>query len=119
MKFFNWQYASYNDQLRLTAILMLMQHHPKLIRELFDPKRPRLRAAPHTLKRNSFSHGEKLLIKIALDLWNESGQAKLVELMDTLDPSNFQALIQAFEFIRNPGPIPTELFLDEDAIQWS
>ena len=118
METLNWEYACASDRIRACVIMTLFKHHPQLIHEVFEDQRPRLKAAPATIKRSPRSHGEKVLIKLALDIWNDSGKSKVMEVIETLDHQNFEAFIQALSLRRNPSELKTNAFLNKNAIHW-
>jgi hypothetical protein len=64
---------------------------------LFSHKKPELRLTPEELLAESlgFSHGERILIQVALDLWSEQGKARLTDLLEVLDEDAFLRVIAA------------------------
>jgi len=46
------------------------------------------------------SDGEKVLIRIALDIWSGSGDAKVWELIETLDDYNFSNVLKGLAVLR-------------------
>lgn len=90
------------DEYRLVeAISLAVGRHDDLIDFLFDPARPRLRIASGQLirKSTSLSSGEQLLIRIALDIWNASGNVKIRELFNTLDQEDFENVLLALQYL--------------------
>jgi len=53
--------------------------------------------------RTLLSHGERLMALAAWDLWNGTGNVRIVDLVDTLDPRNLKTLAGALRAIAN-GP---------------
>jgi hypothetical protein len=68
----------------------IFRNHPKLLDFLFYPDRPELRDDAEILLRESgvFSTGEKILIRVALDLWTGEVEVKLWDIIQKLDQSN-------------------------------
>ena len=94
----HWKTASRDDKKRLTAISMILKNCPGLVDQIFDPNEPNLRTSPQALLRGR-SSGEKVLIGIALDLWNESVGVRVLEL-DALDLDNLQSVFSALNHLR-------------------
>ena len=69
---------------------------------LFDPEKPRLRKRAGILKEDAwgFSHGEQLMIRLALEFWSGSGHVFLWELIETLDDKNLERVLHAVVEIR-------------------
>ncbi len=93
---FQWKDADPDDLKRLNTIMIFMQKYPSLLTFLFFKTKPELNGSPETIKKRSccFSSGEQVLINIALDIWSNSGDAKINDLY-TLDPENFQNVVKA------------------------
>lgn len=96
-----WKHASQGDKRLFQAISILLKNYPHLVRVMFDPKKPELREGSETLRRKlgSLSSGESLLIRIGMDLWNESGDVKFTDL-DRLDTANLKNLMEAICYLR-------------------
>lgn len=90
------------DQYRYEAIRIIFTKHSNLLNFLFDPIKPELRVSPECLLNQSkgYSSGEKILIKTALDVWNESGDTRISELLNTLDDDNFSNVLLALSKLR-------------------
>ena len=69
---------------------------------LFSHKNPELRLPPEDLLAESvcFSHGERILIQVALDLWSEQGKTRLTDLIEVLDEEAFLRVIAALLHFR-------------------
>ena len=67
----------------------------------FDPDRPKVRQAPQELLANcrGYSSGEFVLIRIALDIWCGSGEAKLNQILATLDLDNLSNVLEALKIL--------------------
>lgn len=81
----------------LSRIKGLLQFHPHLFWCLFSPEsisQNELRASRNDILKG-LSSGEVVLVKIALDIWNESGHTEIVELLK-LDDRNRATFVNAF-----------------------
>ena len=96
-----WSNACEGDLRRAQAISVLMEKHPKLMNWLFREDRPELKCSPREMLRQAgaFSTGERILIRLALDLWSGEGEAKVLDL-DRLDPGNFKNALTAIQLMR-------------------
>ena len=98
----SWQNASSSELVFGQAVARVFRNHPNLLDFLFEPERPRLRCAPEDMLRQirGLSSSEQILIRIALDIWSGSGNAKLWQIMETLDDGNFANVLDALAFAR-------------------
>jgi hypothetical protein len=48
----------------------------------------------------TMSGGEKLLVRIAGDLWNAGGDVRLAEVVRRLDRANFRRVVEGFQLAR-------------------
>jgi hypothetical protein len=94
----NWKNACTGDLKRLAAIQLVLKNYPHLVDRLFHPTEPYLRTSPQGVSRG-LSSGERTLVGIATDLWNESFGAKVYDLAK-LDDSNFENVIAALRILR-------------------
>lgn len=92
-----WPNAGDSDLQRYEAISRVFMSHEYLLPFFFDTEQPRVRLAPEKMLRQAdgMSTGEFLLIKIALDIWSGSGNARVWELIENLDQQNFSFVLQA------------------------
>lgn len=97
-----WHRANRTERLQCDVIARVFRHHPHLIEFLFDPDEPCLRLPPLELLRaaRDLSHGEQTLIKVALDIWSGSGNAKVWQLIEILDERNFCAVLEALAYLK-------------------
>lgn len=97
-----WKHASPGDLKLLRLITFLLSRHPKLIPFLFRPDRAELQGPPPELiqEARAFSSGEQLLVRIALDLWSDSGNATLWELLKWLDPLSFDHTLFVLRYLK-------------------
>ena len=88
--------------IRSRAISILLANDPKLIDFVLNPSRNRLTASPQKLRRRirSFSNDQKILVQIALDLWDGCGGVKLAHVVYALDHSRLECFIMAIEVLR-------------------
>lgn len=104
---FAWETVSLSQAHLLTCIYKLVGGDEKLLRFIFDLRKPKLRLASEDLllEARAFSHGEQLLIQAGIDLWCGQGNLKLIEALETWDEANLTKFVQAichFSEIRNP-----------------
>ena len=92
----NWKNACKDDQQRLQAITLVLKNYPWLVDEIFNPLEPCLKISPQALVRGR-SSGERVLLRISLDIWNESGNFRLSEL-GCLDFNNLENIFAALRF---------------------
>jgi hypothetical protein len=78
-----WKDATRAEQIQFLAIEELFSTSPHLMDYLFDANSPKLKYPADDILQfcGSFSSGDRLLIKIALDIWCDSGSAKIYELI--------------------------------------
>jgi len=102
----HWTPSSHSETRLIEAVSIALSKHDDLMEFLFDPSRPQLRATPDQLVRESsgFSSGERLLIRIALDLWNASGEVKIGDLLKVLDQENFENVLVALQYLGADTP---------------
>jgi hypothetical protein len=102
----SWKNVCPDDQRRLRAIEKFLGRYPRLLSFAFHPEKPELRKAPKDLldQMGQMSRGEKTLIRVALDIWSDSGDATLSQIT-SLDPLN---LISVFAAIQHASGIPSE-----------
>ena len=92
-----WKTATKTDQRLLEIIGHMFCKHLYLLDFFFDPNEPRLRQLPEELLKESavMSSGEDLLVRVALDLWSGSGDARVWELIEILDGENFVYVLRS------------------------
>ncbi len=92
-----WKGASQSDRKRYAVIAGALERQPALLRLLFRADRPELSSPPEEISSHvgAFSSGEKILVRVALDIWSGSGDVLLMDLC-RLDPQNFRNAITAF-----------------------
>lgn len=87
---------------RIQAIHCLFASDERLLYFLFHHMKTELREKPEELliEARSFSSDEFMLIRAAIDIWCGQGNAKLSDLLSTLDDTNFLRLLIAMARIR-------------------
>lgn len=97
-----WTNASNNDLQAYEAISRVFFKYPYLLSNFFDEKKPKLKLPPEKMlmQIQNFSSGERVLIKVALDIWSGSGNATVWELIEVLDRENFFHVLNALVIIK-------------------
>lgn len=103
LSMFKWENACQTDIERLEIIACLLKKHPKLLHVLFDRNCPRLRLSLEEIKDMTgvLSSGEKVLIKMAMDIWDGHGGALFKEIYTVLDSVNFENTMDALKLLKN------------------
>ena len=98
----NWQGARRHERRMLEVLNLIFRNHPELLAFLFEPGQPRLRQAPEILlvEAGVYSSGEKVLLRVALDLWNGSGHAQLWDLIEGLDLASYRQVLVGLRHLR-------------------
>ncbi len=98
----HWQNATAMDLQRFAAISRLFTRHSKLLGFFFNIDKPELQWEPEEMLRigRGFSSGERLLLRVGLDIWNGSGSVKIEEILDVLDEDNFCKTLEALTILR-------------------
>lgn len=85
------------------AITHVLQHHDNLLRGLFDTCPPRLNGNARALLahyKRCLPNQEYILIRVALDIWDSSGNAKIGHILDQLDARSFLNVINGLVLAR-------------------
>lgn len=90
---------------RHRAISLLLANDPKLLDFILAPCRTRLTAPPEDLlvEAGCFSSGEQILVKAALDIWDDCGEVKLTDIIFRLDRLRLEAFLLAVESLGFPS----------------
>ncbi len=98
----NWIDAEENELQLLESIKFLLGNHRKLLHFLFHPSKPLLRSAPEVLLSEAgvFSSGEYLLVQIAIDFWDGTGNAKLADIYSILDRDIYIRVLKTIENLK-------------------
>jgi hypothetical protein len=94
--------SSDHENNRDLAMRMLLKQHPKLYDFLIHPdsKWPNDAADVLIERANIFSSGERILIKIGLDLCFNQSQSSLWNIVNRLDSTNFRNVLEALIYMR-------------------
>lgn len=94
-----WSRASRAERRLFLLIEQIFSNHPQLLEFFFDKSQPRIRFEPLDMIKEAgcFSSGEQVLIRVALDMWSCSGNAKVWQLLETLDHENFSNVLKALD----------------------
>jgi hypothetical protein len=97
-----WSNASIGDQKLFRILSTLYSGNEKLLFILLNPDHPQLQSSSSHIKKCSYelSSGERLLLRIGLDIWDGSGGIHFNELYETLDSQNFQNVILSLAALR-------------------
>lgn len=97
-----WEQATVRDCLLGEAISLVLLNHPNILEFLFDPIRAKLRKSPDELLQlsKSFSSGERILVRVALDIWNGSGNATVWQILESLDDHNLANVLNGLSFLQ-------------------
>ena len=91
----NWKRANRYEVRMQDTLNLIFGNHLQLLEFLFDKERPQLRLEPECLLSESgvFSSGEKILVRVGLDLWNGSGGVSLWDIVERLDVNNYRNVL--------------------------
>jgi hypothetical protein len=98
----NWKDTSQEEQRLKLVMEWIFRNHPQLLEFLFKSNIPYLRDEPEKLivEAGAFSSGEKVLIQVALDLWNGSGKALFWDVIHRLDTRNQNSVFVALQYLK-------------------
>lgn len=99
----SWKTATKGEQKRLAAISIILKKCPQIVDEMFKTYEPSLRSSPKALLKCR-SSGEKILMGVALDIWNAELVGVKVTDLDALDSENFDNVVAALKFLRTDRP---------------
>ncbi len=92
-----WKNSSDSDKLMYQVVATALRSQPRLLKFIFDPLVAKVNFTAQTLPQalSGLSHGENVLTRVALDLWNSSGDAKLGEILEVLGSKDQANLLDA------------------------
>jgi hypothetical protein len=98
----NWKRTNRYELRMQKTLNLIFRKHPALVDSIFDKERPRLRCEPERILMECgvFSSGEKILIRVALDLWNGSGGVSLWDVVERLDVDNYRNVLRGLLNLR-------------------
>jgi len=91
------QPGSLHELLLFSSIQTLFRSDERLLHFMFHHQNRQLRREPNVLlqEARALNPADRILIRVALDLWSESGNTRLADVIETLDYDNFIAFIRA------------------------
>lgn len=95
--------------LRLLGAAGLYHPDPRLDRGLWTEGGPTETTLDYVARGSPLSHGEHIVLEVAMDVWNGGGGAQVADLLATLDEKALRAVAVAL-LQRDGGVVP---FLDE------
>ena len=98
----DWQNANEEEQRLQSVFKLIFQNHSKLLDILFEPQIPRLKKEPKNIldEIGPLSKGEKVLIQVALDLWDGSGKVLFWDVVHYLDSRSQKAVFVGLEYLK-------------------
>ena len=107
----NWKTCSAEERRLADMMYLILNPYPNLEQFLFKTESPSLNQAPEELltQIGSFSSGEQILIRVALDLWSGEGGTHLLDVINRLDDRNFTNVMAAILYLRLPQLDPQAL----------
>jgi hypothetical protein len=106
-KMLDWANVNKSELQLYEAIAKLLVNHEHLLNGLFNPTCQRLSDEPEALLkhyRSCLSPGEFILIRVSLDIWCSSGNARLAEVLDGLDDFNFNNFVSSLLILNRDRP---------------
>jgi hypothetical protein len=102
----NWATVGRHERRMQDTLNLIFRNHPQFLEFLFDRDRPHLRAEPECIlsETGGFSSGERVLIRVGLDLWNGSGQVSLWDVIERLDLENYRNVLAGLRHLRPSDP---------------
>lgn len=96
-----WISANSSERRQYEAIAAITVENPELLKFLFDPNSPRLRAPASVLLKQArcLASGDNILVRVALDIWCDQGKAAVYELFN-LDSHVFMRVLEALAKLR-------------------
>jgi hypothetical protein len=97
-----WKNASSSDLQTYESIAKVFEQHSYLLDLFFEKETPRIRLQSEKMLQqvSDFSHGEIILVKVALDIWSGSGNAFVWEMIEVLDQQNFFNVLTGLASLR-------------------
>lgn len=103
---------SQNEQRTIRALQKLFSNNMYLLEFFLDDCQSKIRFRPDEMRWRAQGHssGEQVLIRVGLDIWGGSGDAKVWELLEILDNDNFQATLESLLVIKKDRTWPYDHF---------
>jgi hypothetical protein len=92
---------------RLSVIRIILKDDADLMRFIFSHKNAELRADPKIMINEAgeeLSRSEQILIRIAMDIWNGSGEARLPDILEILTANEILGFIHGILKFREIEP---------------
>lgn len=107
----NWPQAGRHERRLQETLNLVFRNHPNLLEFLFESKRAGLKAEPAVLLVGAgvFSSGEKILVRLGLDLWCGGGQVSLWDIIERLDQENYRNVLIGLRHLRRSEPDGSEM----------
>ncbi|MGK7344391.1 MAG: hypothetical protein ACNS63_01110 [Candidatus Nitrospinota bacterium M3_3B_026] len=85
-----------NTEMRLSAIRAVLRNHPEVLKEIIAPDGQgiNLKATPDEL---DMIEPMDILVRVAWDIWNGTGETEFDKVLDQLPPEDFEAFIDAMK----------------------
>lgn len=101
-----WQGATQSDREIYLVVEMIFYKHPQLLELFFDKIHARLRYEPMEMLKvvGALSGGEQILVRIGMDIWSGSGNAKLWRILEILDDQSLNNVLNALKILRRLPP---------------
>ena len=98
----DWKLANRHETRMMESLNLIFHKHPKLLEFLFEQDKAKLRDEPAVLlfEAGVFSTGEKILIRIGIDLWNGAGHVHLWDVIERLDFRNYSNVLLGLQYLR-------------------
>lgn len=97
-----WKGCGRHERRIQEVMNLIFAKHLWLLEFLFDAERPRLRRDSESLLFDAvvFSSGEQILVRLALDLWDGSGNVRLWDIVERLDETNYHNVLAGLRHLR-------------------
>lgn len=107
----NWPQTGRHQRRMQETLNLIFRSHPNLLEFLFEREDARLRAQAEELLVGIgvFSSGEKILVRVALNLWNGSGHVSLWDIVERLDQENYRNVLIGLRHLRRTEPDGSEM----------
>jgi len=92
----SWDVVNRDVYNRFLIIMEMLEGDGGLLEYLFDPDEAELRCNPSEIIKNSrgYSSGQRVMIRVALDIWSGSGDTKLFDVIEGLDEDRFRKIVR-------------------------
>jgi hypothetical protein len=99
----SWKNACPSDLKLYEGICKVFAKHMYLLEGFFEETQVRLSSTPEIMieRAAGYSHGEIVLIKVALDMWSGSGNVFVWQILETLDQQTFLSVIEGLKFVKH------------------